>query len=161
MNFVFVTRSPVFSIEDLYGRPSHDDEPEKVRLFCETWHFPYSSDFRSIFIYHEGEDPDPPGGASIKAYGNPFLLNTDAVLGDIQIVCTQDIQNAAVNGIDFPEVAERNANRFVDMSKLDPGDRDERVAAIGSVIARRERRQYVEARIFRTLVSGDVIRKLF
>jgi hypothetical protein len=103
---------------------------------------------------------DPPG-ASIKSYGNPFLLNEDTVMPELEIACSQDIQNAAVRGIDMPQFAERNFKRFEVLSSIPADDLDERRDALLRALARRERGQYVEARIFRSLTRADVTRKRF
>jgi len=160
VNLLFVTRSDVASIEALEGKPSHDDEPEKVARFCADWSLPYSREFRSIFIYYKGEAFDP-AGASIKAYGNPFLLNEETVLAELEIACSQDIHNAAVNGIDTPQLAERNSKRFEDLSAIPADDLEARREALLRALARRERGQYVEARIFRALTKADIARKFF
>lgn len=159
---ILITRAEVSSIEGLVGRPSHDDREnvEKVMRFYADWSLPYPKEFRSVFIYYEGEDYDPHGSA-IKAYGNPFLLNPLTVIPSLELVCSQDIQNAAVNAIDFPEIAERNFGRFQNLSEIPPDDIRARTEALTAALNRRQRPQYVEARMPRTAVCEDVLRKLF
>jgi hypothetical protein len=159
MSLILVTRSVLPSTEALEGKTSRDDEAGKVCQFCANWSLPYCLRFRSIFVYRESEPVH--GSASIGAYGYPFLLNNDTVLPDLQIACSQDIQNAAVNGIDTPELSERNFKRFEDLSSIPEEDLDARIQALTRVLARREPKQYVEARIFRALTREDVVGKLF
>jgi hypothetical protein len=54
---ILITGAEVSSMEGL-GRPSHDDREnvEKVRRFFADWGLPpYPKEFRSVFIYYEGE----------------------------------------------------------------------------------------------------------
>lgn len=160
---ILITRAEVSSIEGLVGRPSHDDREnvEKVmRFFADRNLPPYPREFRSVFVYYEGENYDPHGSA-IKSYGNPFLLDPSTVIPSLEIVCSQDIQNAAVNAIDFPEIAERNFHRFQNLSEIPPEDIRARIEALTAALNRRQRPQYVEARMPRTAVREDILRKLF
>ena len=160
---MLITRAEVSSIEGLLGRPSHDDREnvEKVMRFFADWDLPpYPKEFRSVFIYYEGENYDPHGSA-IKAYGNPFLLNQSTVIPSLEIVCSKDIQNAALNEIDSPEIAQRNFRRFQNLSEIPPEDIRARTIALTAALNRRERPQYVEARMPRTAVREDILRKLF
>lgn len=160
---VLITRSAVSSVEALIGKPSHDDSENvpKVRQFFEDWGLPpYRDEFRSVFVYYPGEDYDP-HGSSIKAYGNPFLLNPSTVIPCLEIVCSQDIQNAAVNALRSTEIAERNFHRFEDLSRIPPDDINVRTEALLRALHRRERHQYVEARMPRAARGEDILRKLF
>jgi len=161
---VLVTRADVTSIDGLVGRASHDDRDKvgKVQKFFDDWGGlpPYRGDFRSIFVYYEGEHVDPHGSA-IKAYGNSFLMNNSTIIPSLEIVCSQDIQNAAVNAIDAPELAHRNYSRFEDLSEMSPNDTAARTDALIRALMRRERPHYVEGRMPRTPVREDILEKLF
>jgi hypothetical protein len=57
---------------DGYESGREHPEPEEVSAFLRNNGFPWKQTFISVFIYDDNEDPDP-SGASIKAYGHPFL----------------------------------------------------------------------------------------
>lgn len=162
MSFLLVTRARASSIEGLVGQFSHDDEADDVRQFCLQWRLPYSERFRSIFVYRQGEDPDPPSGlaTALNGYGTPFLLKSEAVLPDLRVVCSQDIQNAAANAVEHPSRAETIYREFEDLTTIDVNDREKREAALHRGLDRRQRSKYVEARVFRALSRADVVRRL-
>lgn len=154
-----MTRCPVEEETALDGACSHDDEPDKIRQFCCRWNLPYSRIFRSIVVYRAGEDPhceDP----TLKKHGEPFLLRPEEVLPDLQLVCSEDIQQAVLRGMDEPDGERLRVELFEDMSVLLPTDIGGRQEALLRALRRRQANQYVEARMFRALRARDVIRKL-
>ncbi|HLJ76159.1 MAG TPA: hypothetical protein VKT75_02045 [Acidobacteriaceae bacterium] len=159
MSLVFVTRCPVEDETALEGACSHDDEPDKVRQFCCRWNLPYSRIFRSIAVYHAGEDPHCETPA-LKRHGDPFLLRAEEVPPDLQLVCSEDIQQAVLRGMDDPDGERRRVEIFEDMSALLPTDLAGREEALVRALRRRQPDEYVEARMFRALRARDVVRKL-
>lgn len=159
MPLVFVTRCPVEEETALEGACSFDDEPDKVRQFCCRWNLPYSRIFRSIAVYYAGEDPHCEGPA-LKKHGDPFLLQSEEVLPDLQLVCSEDIQQAVLRDMDEPDGERLRVELFEDMSALLPTDIAGRQEALVRALHRRRPGQYVEARMFRALRARDVVRKL-
>ena len=159
MSLVFVTRCPVDEANALEGACSFDDEPDKVRQFCCRSNLPYSRIFRSIAVYREGENPhyETP---ELKRHGEPYLLRTEEILPDLQLVCSEDIQQAVLRDMDQPDGERLRANLFEDMSAILPTDLDGRRNALLRALERREPEKYVEARMFRALRARDVMRKL-
>jgi hypothetical protein len=159
LSLVFVTRCPVDEANALEGTCSFDDEPDKVRQFCCRWNLPYSRIFRSIAVYREGENPhcETP---ELKRHGEPYLLRIEEILPDLQLVCSEDIQQAVLRDMDQPDGERLRANLFEDMSAILPTDLDGRCHALLRALERREPEKYVEARMFRALRARDVMRKL-
>lgn len=115
LSLVFVTRCPVEEENALEGACSHDDEPDKVRQFCCRWDLPYSRIFRSIVVYRAEEDPRCENPA-LTRHGQPFLLRPEEVLPDLQLVCSEDIQQAVLRGMDDPDGERLRVELFEDMS---------------------------------------------
>ena len=159
MSLLFVTRCPVEEENALEGTCSHDDEPDKVRQFCCRWNLPYTRTFRSIAVYREGEDPRCENPA-LQNRGAPFLLREEEILPDLQIVCSEDIQRAVLRDLDDPNGERLRAQLFKDLSVFLPTDDAGRRKALERALDRRQPDRYVEARMFRALRAGDVIRKL-
>lgn len=159
MSLVFVTRCPVEDENALEGACSFDDEPDKLRQFCCRWNLPYSRIFRSIAVYREGENPhcETP---EMKKHGQPFLLRAEQVLPDLQLVCSEDMQQAVLRGMDDPDEERHRVELFEDLSVLLPTNLAAREQALLRALERRRPNQYVEARMFRALRARDVIRKL-
>lgn len=159
MSLVFVTRCPVEEETALDGACSRDDEPDKIRQFCCRWNLPYSRIFRSIAVYRAGENPhcETP---ELKKHGQPFLLRAEEVLPDLQLVCSEDIQQAVLRGMDDPDGERLRVELFEDLSVLLPTELAAREQALVRALERRRPNQYVEARMFRALRARDVIRKL-
>ena len=159
MSLVFVTRCPVQDENALEGTCSFDDEPDKVRQFCCRWNLPYSRIFRSIAVYRDGDNPHCEA-PELKRHGQPFLLRADEVLPDLQLVCSEDMQQAVLRGMDDPDGERLRVALFEDLSVLLPTDLAAREQALVRALERRRPNQYVEARMFRALRARDVIRKL-
>lgn len=159
MSLVFVTRCPVQDEKALDGACSFDDEPDKVRQFCCRWNLPYSRIFRSIAVYRDGDNPHCEA-PELKKHGQPFLLRVEHILPDLQLVCSEDMQQAVLRGMDDPDGERLRVELFEDMSVLLPTDLAAREQALVRALERRQPNQYVEARMFRALRARDVIRKL-
>ena len=159
MSLVFVTRCPVEDENALDGACSFDDEPDKLRQFCCRWNLPYSRIFRSIAVYRAAENPhcETP---ELKKHGQPFLLRAEEVLPDLQLVCSEDMQQAVLRGMDNPDGERLRVELFEDLSLVLPTDVAAREQALLRALERRRPNQYVEARMFRALRARDVIRKL-
>lgn len=82
------------------------------------------------------------------------------MLPDLQLVCSEDIQQAVLRGMDDPNGERLRVELFEDLSVLLPTDLAAREQALVRALERRWPNQYVEARMFRSLRARDVIRKL-
>jgi hypothetical protein len=121
-------------------------EPKEVGVFLKMHGLPWKPRFVPVFIYDDSENPDPPG-ASVKAYGHPFLLRNETVLADLELVCCDDIQNAVLN--------KRSPSDFTDLRHLSPDEIERALQNSRSNAAR-----YAEARLHRRLSMEDVDRAL-
>jgi hypothetical protein len=119
---------------------------KEVGVFLKKNGLPWKPRFVPVFIYFDSDDPDPPG-ASVKAYGHPFLLRNETVLADLELVCCDDIQNAVLNN--------RSPSDFTDLRHRPPQEIEHALQNSRGKAAR-----YAEARLHRRLTMGDVDRAL-
>jgi len=120
---------------------SHDQQVGRVRDFLNSKRLPWSEQFVSVFVLL----PDDDATSLHDAFGHCFELKLDAVLHDLEVVCSDDIQNCAVNKRD-PKFS----------ADLRPLEREEKIKALRMARAASDEKR-AEARMSRPLRLRDVL----
>jgi hypothetical protein len=113
------------------GRYSH-----RVARLCKRSSIPYSPRFVSIAVLSEGDDE-----SAVQPFGEPVLLNIDAVLRLLKLICSDDIQN----------VADNNRGKEVLLKDLSELPDQEKIRVLQEAVAKRSNAAYAEARIYEAL----------
>ena len=137
----YISPDRMHELDEPSGYWSHDDFPDKVAQLCHEFSLPYSARFVSIAVFSGTDEVHQAALNTMKAYGTPVLLKSDAVLPLITIVCSDDIQNVAVYRRGHEVLLE-------DLSGESPLYK---AKMLGDAVTKKSNASYAEARIFDSL----------
>ena len=121
----------------------NNPEPGYVGNWLPKLRMPYRQLYIPMFVY-VGTRPASLGDEKTGAFGREFDIDPESVLPNLEIVCREDIQNAAGN--------KKPREWFADLRKLSP---PEKIAAL--VEASRKSPSYAETRMHRPFRREDFL----